>query len=225
MLCHRQHVSCPHCAAAISSALLLQAVGLCLNRGPIAGNNWNLAQVCLLYIGPMYPRQGEPHLLLHHTATVLATAPDSGSIGNTSSAAEPAATASAAVAEDVLVPGGLHIGAPAVAQYWCLLCLLSQLLSVATGVMIVTLRCCCVSCRWSCQEGPLDRLCWTNQQTVQLGSSACRWASACVLYTSGVSPHLASFGTSSCQHTLFSLHTAASIPSHLPCVASTPWPV
>lgn len=37
----------------------VQAVGLCLNRGPIAGNNWNLAQVCLLYMGPIYPRQGE----------------------------------------------------------------------------------------------------------------------------------------------------------------------
>jgi hypothetical protein len=36
-----------------------QAVGLCLNRGPISGNSWNLGQVCLLYIGPMYPRQGE----------------------------------------------------------------------------------------------------------------------------------------------------------------------
>lgn len=37
---------------------VLQAVGLCLNRGPIAGDNWNLMQVLLLYCGPIYPRQG-----------------------------------------------------------------------------------------------------------------------------------------------------------------------
>ena len=45
------------------STSVLQAVGLCLNRGPIAGDNWNLVQVLLLYIGPMYPRQGT-HLQL-----------------------------------------------------------------------------------------------------------------------------------------------------------------
>lgn len=37
-----------------------KAIGLCLNRGPIAGINWNLSQVCLLYMGPIYPRQDGP---------------------------------------------------------------------------------------------------------------------------------------------------------------------
>lgn len=52
---------CEVCPAVSTS--VLQAVGLCLNRGPIAGDNWNLVQVLLLYIGPMYPRQGT-HLQL-----------------------------------------------------------------------------------------------------------------------------------------------------------------
>jgi hypothetical protein len=48
----RQHIAC--------CVVCLQALGLCVGRGPLAGN-WSVGQMCLLYIMPIYPAQGELH--------------------------------------------------------------------------------------------------------------------------------------------------------------------
>jgi hypothetical protein len=44
--------------ACICCSVVLQALGLCVGRGPLAGN-WSVGQTCLLYIMPIYPAQGE----------------------------------------------------------------------------------------------------------------------------------------------------------------------
>jgi len=36
----------------------LQALGMCCNRGPLVGS-WTTAQFVMLYILPIYPREGE----------------------------------------------------------------------------------------------------------------------------------------------------------------------
>jgi hypothetical protein len=46
-------------AAPFITALPCQAVGLCLNRGSLVSSDWTLPQFTLLYLMPVYPRQGQ----------------------------------------------------------------------------------------------------------------------------------------------------------------------